>query len=47
MRFFVGITYKDSINLDAGTDGTIHKNYNGWIQNLNKGIVTQLSLAGV
>src|SRR5882672_11479554 len=28
------ITYKDSINLDAGTDGTIHKNYNGWIQNL-------------
>jgi hypothetical protein len=41
------ITYKDSINLDAGTDGTIHKNYNGWIQNLNRGITAQLSAAGV
>ena len=41
------ITYKDSINLDAGTDGTIHKNYNGWIQNLNRGIAAQLNAAGV
>ena len=26
-------------------DGTIHKNYNGWIQNLNRGINAQLSAA--
>ena len=37
------ITYKGSTNLDAGGDGTIHKNYNGWIQNLNKNINAQLS----
>ena len=37
------INYKDSKNLNY--DGTtIHKNYNGWIQNLDKGIRTQLSL---
>jgi hypothetical protein len=37
------IKYKDSTNLDY--DGTeIHSNYNGWIQNLEKGIRTQLSL---
>ena len=36
------ITYKDSTNLDAA-DGQIHKNYNGWIQNLNKNINAQLS----
>ena len=41
------IVYKDSTNLDATGDGTIHKNYNGWITNLNKGITTQLSVAGV
>jgi hypothetical protein len=41
------IVYKDSIELDAGTDGTIHKNYNGWIQNLNRGITAQLSASGV
>jgi hypothetical protein len=36
------ITYKDSSNLDY--DGTnIHKNYNGWIQNLDKAIRSQLS----
>lgn len=36
------IKYKDSANLDY--DGTvIHKNYNGWVQNLDKGIKTQLS----
>lgn len=37
------ITYKSSINLDEA-DGEIHKNYNGWIQNLSNGIVAQLSL---
>ena len=36
------INYKDSTNLDAA-DGQIHKNYNGWIQNLNKNINAQLS----
>ncbi|MGH8642629.1 MAG: hypothetical protein ACRET6_13030 [Burkholderiales bacterium] len=37
------IKYKDSEDLKY--DGTnIHKNYNGWIQNLEKGISTQLSL---
>lgn len=36
------ITYKDSSNLDY--DGkNIHKNYNGWIQNLDNGIRAQLS----
>jgi hypothetical protein len=36
------ITYKDSTNLDY--DGTnIHKNYNGWIQNLDNGIRAQLT----
>ena len=36
------ITYKSSVNLDEA-DGQIHKNYNGWIQNLNRGINAQLS----
>lgn len=37
------ITYKDSENLKY--DGTtIHSNYNGWIQNLQRNIDTQLSL---
>lgn len=36
------ILYKDSQNLDY--DGTnIHSNYNGWIQNLNRAIQTQLA----
>jgi hypothetical protein len=36
------ISYKDSTELNY--DGTnIHKNYNGWIQNLDKGIRAQLS----
>ena len=36
------ITYKDSTNLDY--DGTnIHKNYNGWISNLDRAIKTQLA----
>lgn len=37
-----GIQYKNSTNLDAA-DGQIHKNYNGWIQNLNKNINAQLA----
>ncbi len=36
------ITYKDSSNLDY--DGSnIHKNYNGWVQNLDNGIRAQLT----
>lgn len=36
------ITYKSSTNLqEAG--GKIHRNYNGWIQNLNRGINAQLA----
>ena len=36
------ILYKDSQNL--GYNGsTIHSNYNGWIQNLNRAIQTQLT----
>lgn len=36
------ITYKDSVNLDY--DGTtIHKNYNSWIQNLDRQIRANLS----
>ena len=31
------IAYKDSTNLDF-KDGQIHKNYNGWIENLNRDI---------
>jgi hypothetical protein len=37
------ILYKSSTNLNEG-GGQIHKNYNGWIQNLHKGINTQLAL---
>ena len=36
------ITYKSSVNLDEA-DGQIHKNYNGWIQNLTRGINAQVS----
>jgi hypothetical protein len=35
------ITYKDSTNLEY-RDGQIHKNYNGWIENLNRDIRTNL-----
>ena len=38
------IKYRSSINLNE-KNGKIHKNYNGWIQNLSKGINTQLQLA--
>lgn len=34
------IKYRDSSNLNAA-DGTIHKNYNSWIQNLEKAIRVQ------
>ena len=39
------ITYESSINLkyDA-TKNTIHNNYNGWIQNLERAINVQLSM---
>jgi hypothetical protein len=37
------IKYRSSVNLDE-KDGQIHRNYNGWIQNLNKGINAQLGL---
>lgn len=37
------IVYRSSVNLNEKS-GKIHRNYNGWIQNLNKGINTQLSL---
>jgi hypothetical protein len=37
------IKYRESTNLQA-EGGMIHKNYNGWIQNLEKGIRTQLQL---
>jgi hypothetical protein len=37
------IKYRDSTGLHA-KDGTIHKNYNGWIQNLDKRIRTELNL---
>jgi hypothetical protein len=36
------IVYKSSTNLDE-KGGQIHKNYNGWIQNLTRGINAQLS----
>lgn len=36
------ITYKDSTNLDYNGHN-IHKNYNGWIQNLDNGIRSQLT----
>jgi hypothetical protein len=36
------IKYRSSTNLEE-QGGTIHKNYNGWIQNLTRGINAQLS----
>ena len=35
------IAYKDSVNLDFA-NGTIHKNYNGWITNLDRAIRANL-----
>lgn len=38
------IQYVDSTNLNYNeSKGTIHKNYNGWIQNLDNAIRTELS----
>lgn len=38
------IKYKDSTNLDYDPkDNTIHSNYNGWVQNLEKAIRAQTS----
>jgi hypothetical protein len=38
-----GINYKDSTNLNYNAaNNTIHKNYNGWIQNLTNAINAQL-----
>ena len=36
------IIYKDSVDLDYN-EGTIHSNYNGWIENLHRAIQVQLS----
>ena len=36
------IVYKSSVNLDE-SEGQIHKNYNSWIQNLDKAIKVQLA----
>lgn len=36
------VKYRSSTGLDEN-GGTIHKNYNGWIQNLTRGINAQLS----
>jgi len=37
------IKYRDSTDLNA-KDGQIHRNYNGWVQNLDKNIRAQLLL---
>lgn len=37
------IKYRSSINLNESA-GRIHNNYNGWVQNLQRGINTQLSM---
>lgn len=37
------IVYRDSENLDYRENGHIHSNYNGWIQNLDNAIQSQLS----
>jgi hypothetical protein len=37
------VKYRSSANLDEKDGKTIHKNYNGWIQNLTRGINAQLS----
>ena len=36
------IKYRSSTNLNE-RNGTIHKNYNGWIQNLTRGINAQMT----
>lgn len=39
------IVYKSSQNLSEA-NGTIHTNYNGWVQNLDRGIRASLAAAG-
>ena len=41
-RTAYSIKYKDSTNLNYD-GGNIHKNYNGWVQNLDRAIKAQLS----
>ena len=36
------IVYKSSEGLDAGSN-TIHNNYNGWVQNLDRAIKTEIA----
>jgi len=36
------IKFKGGENLNAA-DGSIHKNYNGWVQNLDRAIRTEMS----
>jgi hypothetical protein len=36
------IVYKSSENLDEA-DGKIHRNYNGWVQNLDRAIRTEIA----
>lgn len=38
------IKYRSSVDLDAA-DGQIHKNYNGWIQNLTRSINSNIAAA--
>lgn len=41
------ITYKDSANLKYDAESkTIHKNYQGWIHNLDNAIKNRLTMAG-
>ncbi len=41
------IVYKDSQNLDYNpATNTIHRNYNGWVQNLDRDIRAQLTAVG-
>jgi hypothetical protein len=41
-RTAYSIRYKDSTNLDYN-GSTIHRSYNGWVQNLDRAIKTQLT----
>lgn len=38
------VRYRSSVDLDEA-DGQIHKNYNGWVQNLTRAINSNLSAA--
>jgi len=44
-RSSYAITYLDSVNLEHDRNrGTIHKNYNSWIKNLDTDIYNELAL---